>query len=655
MSIRNLFREKIEGDTTKIEYTKAPNQMNTQVNNTQTYLRVAYHEKEEVKEMARTCGIYMGWDSVEKLWFARCAEDKLPEALRRRFPIVPTPKRKIVKQPTSYTEEQQVIIQYEPEKDEIVIINAFAGTGKTTVLVGYTHARPTKRFLYLAFNRTVAEEGKNRFSRNTTCQTIHACALRNLPQTMRDRLTSGLKPNQIADLLNIDIEIRGNRNRCYRIRETLSNFCASGDETLTPKHSQQTNETEEGNEDLFGASTPRNSEEIISKTQELWELMMQESGNCPITHDAYLKRFALKKKKLDYDYILQDEGQDTNPVTESIIFNQDCPVILVGDNSQAIYGFRRAENAMAHALENKKFKGKIFQLTNSFRFGPHIANLANTLLRYLKNEKQTLKGLGKNGGRIYGATTRGWQLPPASVDEPKHIENCCFTILARTNGGLIQCALDIIEEIEEWEIRTKSIPRLHIGFIGTKKETDFDPNQAYRMDLIMDVYHLWAKEKSQIKDTYLRSFEDYESFKEQVENGTDPDPEMTMPINMITRHGKKIPFLIKKVRDRCGNPEGEWCRVRLTTAHKSKGLEWPRVALANDFKNLVLEKADEKNEKKNQSHPVLGRYPRIATGEDFSSEEFNLLYIACTRAEQDLKINESIQAFVEFIQKTQKI
>jgi len=39
-----------------------------------------------------------------------------------------------------YTEEQKRIIAYNPFPGEVVKVNAFAGTGKTTLLKGYTLA-----------------------------------------------------------------------------------------------------------------------------------------------------------------------------------------------------------------------------------------------------------------------------------------------------------------------------------------------------------------------------------------------------------------------------------------------------------------------------------------------------------------------------------
>ena len=51
-----------------------------------------------------------------------------------------------------------------------------AGTGKTTTLVKYAEQRPHLRFLYVAFNKSVASEAQRRFPSNVACKTVHSLA-----------------------------------------------------------------------------------------------------------------------------------------------------------------------------------------------------------------------------------------------------------------------------------------------------------------------------------------------------------------------------------------------------------------------------------------------------------------------------------------------
>lgn len=80
----------------------------------------------------------------------------------------------------------------------------------------------------------------------------------------------------------------------------------------------------------------------------VWDTMIRVDHPFPITHDGYLKLYQISEPKLDqqYDTIIFDEAQDSNPVTSSIVTMQRCRKIFIGDPHQQIYRFRGANNAM---------------------------------------------------------------------------------------------------------------------------------------------------------------------------------------------------------------------------------------------------------------------------------------------------------------------
>lgn len=54
--------------------------------------------------------------------------------------------------------------------------HCFIGAGKTTTLVHYAEQRPDLRFLYVAFNSSVAQEAQRCFPTNVSCKTVHLLA-----------------------------------------------------------------------------------------------------------------------------------------------------------------------------------------------------------------------------------------------------------------------------------------------------------------------------------------------------------------------------------------------------------------------------------------------------------------------------------------------
>ena len=73
------------------------------------------------------------------------------------------------------TEEQQRIVASDARS---LVVEAGAGTAKTTTLGLYAGARPRSRILYLAFNKSIQLEAAERMPPNVTCRTTHSIAWR---------------------------------------------------------------------------------------------------------------------------------------------------------------------------------------------------------------------------------------------------------------------------------------------------------------------------------------------------------------------------------------------------------------------------------------------------------------------------------------------
>ena len=72
----------------------------------------------------------------------------------------------------------------------------------------------------------------------------------------------------------------------------------------------------------------------------------------------------------------------------------------------------------------------------------------------------------------------------------------------------------------------------------------------------------------------------------------------------------------------------------LTSAHRSKGLEFDDVILADDFMDFF----DDEN----------GHWKDLSSADIFTQEEVNLQYVAATRAKKRLEIGEKLQKFVDY-------
>jgi superfamily I DNA/RNA helicase len=110
------------------------------------------------------------------------------------------------------TEEQQAVVG---SSASCLRVNAFAGTGKTATLVAYAAARPSERLLYLAFNKAVQLEARNRFPPNVECRTAHSLAFRACGQDYQHKLGPDLKARDAVVALDLERRFEGDLTVAY--------------------------------------------------------------------------------------------------------------------------------------------------------------------------------------------------------------------------------------------------------------------------------------------------------------------------------------------------------------------------------------------------------------------------------------------------------
>lgn len=127
-----------------------------------------------------------------------------------------------------WTHEQSPIIQSKASK---ILVRAFAGTGKTTTLVGFAKANPTLRILYLCYNSSVEKAAKGKFPRNVVCKTAHSLAHAVYGIQYAHKKTKNLRLTDIARGLDTqDWEL------VRDVLATLNNYMASADAELGRPH-----------------------------------------------------------------------------------------------------------------------------------------------------------------------------------------------------------------------------------------------------------------------------------------------------------------------------------------------------------------------------------------------------------------------------------
>lgn len=454
------------------------------------------------------------------------------------------------------TEEQIKIIN--ANEKEIKVL-AGAGAAKTTTLVEYVRLRPNKKFLYIAFNKSVEEEAKRKFKfPNIVIKTAHGLAYSNYVRPNKYKVTNELKTEDIAELWPKSYrEYHDFYKFMYDLKKAFEIYCTIPQNRILTK------------EDLYVES-----DNYLRNINKGLALIIKSMLNkkLSMTHDAYLKFYYLKKPDLDYDTILFDEGQDASPVMLAIFNSQDCQKIIVGDNNQSIYKFRKAINALG-ALDYKTYS-----LSTSFRFGSEIAEIANKIL--LAKDKLGMKTDFKINGLGLVA------------------DNNQKALICRSNAGVLSFILNN--------------PNLRIYLEGGAKGYDFSA-----AGMLSDIYKLSKRKRGLIKSDLIREFETIDELSTFAKSRN--DFKILNCIELIRKYGGNVFSEIKKAKERIVERK-EDCSIIVSTIHKSKGMEYGHVLLCKDIKTI---------------HDLIEGYKKTdMTKSDFLDlqEELNLVYVAVTRA-----------------------
>lgn len=465
-----------------------------------------------------------------------------------------------------------------------VRISAFSGASKTTTLslIAEELHKQGKTGLYVAYNKAIASEAKGKFPASVDCRTIHSLAFANLSAQMKSKLKpSNLFAKDFAKkygfrgtYLELEGDKRGDKyvgesGIWLMVKETIANFCRSDKTTVQKEHVEKLEWMK-----VKPFITGQLEEIVLKVARKYWVDLIDPKNNLTITHDVYLKLYGMSDHTPDVDYIMLDEAQDANAIMVQILNRFPKQVIVVGDRYQNIYSFNKTVNIL------DTHNGKQLYLTKSFRFGNNVEELANYVLSYRGSSKE-LKGNGSNSGITHYANSSATMRPDV--------------VICRTNAGCLEAMLHYSELYPEHTIST-TVDAKQIGIYCASYI-------ALKEDRMQDVKH-----------SLLMAFKSFKDYKEYMANDPD-DAEIRKMDNLIQTFGDKriLASLAKCTKDG---------QILITTAHKSKGLEWDNVVIYNDY------------------------YYKFELDELLvTPEELNVVYVAMTRA----KVNIDISGIADLI------
>jgi superfamily I DNA/RNA helicase len=422
------------------------------------------------------------------------------------------------------TNEQTKIINIQNVDKKIIVIEAFAGTGKTSTMFEFIKKHNDKNILYLTFNSGLSSDTHGKFGNihNVDIMTVHALAHKYLISNSfldpNKTKVGKLENNYLIEHFRLEsLTHKQIIRKCNYIRNKIECFCSISEK-----------------------------EHIVDRDiASIWSEMVH--GKCnQVTHDMYLKWFQLMNVKLDYDIIILDEAQDSTPCVISLVMSQKCTRVMIGDIHQQIYRFRGVENPFKAI---KHLKHERYTLTTSFRYGKKLACITNIFLHTFKDESNDITSLNNNT-----------QIKLASIG----IQNLekGVVILSRTNFKLFE--------------------NLLICLFNSKKI--FVINRTFKCEkesnIVQDFINIENGKTALVKSKKLRGFNNIQDLKEfffDIDNS-----KWKLRLKLYELYGGVLRHHWLHLQQQLVDTMNDADCI-LSTVHQTKGMEFDDVFLSDDF------------------------------------------------------------------------
>lgn len=489
------------------------------------------------------------------------------------------------------TPEQQAVIEA-CGRGGNVVVEAAAGAGKTSTLRAAAGSL-AGRVLYLAYNKAAAAEAKSSFPGHVRCSTVHALAMGAIgrqfaPRLNGPRVTARETARRLGVADSADIGADLMLTPVHRVRMALSavqRFCWSADPDLSERHlpavigiptaaelggmhaqiphlratGQDAAAAEMDSAWTDGLRARRDYEDaVLPIARRVWADLCDPKGTrVRFEHDHYLKLWQLSGPRLPFDVVMLDEAQDSNPVTADLVTSQHhAQRIAIGDGCQQLYAWRGAVDALASWPADDRL-----HLTQSWRFGTAIADEANKWLDVLGT-----------GLRVRGNPALPSTLAPLAAPD---------AVLCRTNAGAIGRAMHELDAGRR------------VALVGGGREL---------LALAEAAADLQAGRRTSHPELWV-----FKTWADLCEYSTeDGGADLKVFVNLVDQHG---PHALITALSRLSDERG--ADIVISTAHKSKGREWDRVRIHDD-------------------------YPQPKPGAEIPRADAMLAYVAVTRARRVL-------------------
>lgn len=433
------------------------------------------------------------------------------------------------------TAEQEHILQLLHNTKSNLLINALAGTGKTSTLELIQNAA-LPPVLCVAFNRRIADEMAKRFKSTTTVRTFNGLGHRIWASACANRLA--VDPKKCQDLLRNAIAPlpKSNRSEAYDIFwEIISAIGLAKSLGYVPERYFPNARRLCTRETLLN----RFEEDLSPLGQDLLDEVLVASikaayaGNVDYNDQVYMPAL-FGGTYPRFPLVLIDEAQDLSPVNHEMLRHlRHSRIVAVGDPNQSIYGFRGAVQSGMASLK-AEFEMTEADLSVSFRCPSNIAKAVHWRVPNMRWIKE--------GGRV--AHLRNPSLS-SFIDGS--------AIICRNNAPLFALAMRLLRSGRSVNVSGSDIGPKIIGIMRK-----LGPETLTKQE-VLNAIDCWLAEKLAKQSTTASDIAD--CMRVFAGFGANLSQACSYAEHLFKQQGT----------------------VQLLTGHKAKGLEWPTVYHLDPF------------------------------------------------------------------------
>lgn len=502
------------------------------------------------------------------------------------------------------TPQQQAVFDAIAGESGHVVVEALAGSGKTTTAVSCAYRANGSKVGFLAFNRHIARELTTRLAGQAKACTLHSlgfAALRRLhPNTQVDEQ----KPRQLLARIRPEWTWRGSRGGLHFGEEATAalRLTRLTKYTLTNEKDPQALSALASH---YGVDMPEAADshaEVYATVAELIETMAGDCRNIDYDDQVWLSvRLGLPVEH--FDLLMVDEAQDLNRCQQALakMAVGAGRLVPIGDRFQSLYGFAGADPESIPRLVGEldsSPRGCLSRpLTVTFRCPVRHVALAQRIVPAI----EAAPGAAEGEVLVLGPdeTLRSY-LRPGDL------------VIARRNAPLLSLAFRLIAAKVPVLVRGRDIGTGLLDLVDLLK-----PDDTRHLLEELTLYRDRQLERLEKKDAPESAFQGLE--------------DRVTCLKEITSQCTSIRQLTDTIRDLFSDSSDE-DKVVLSSIHRAKGLEADRVAII-DTECIPMLKACRGC--RGAGCPLCGQRGTRSQPWEIQ-QEYNLAYVAVTRAKKEL-------------------